>query len=536
MKKGFGYIRCSTIGQAEEGFTLDNQKRTIQEYCQSRGIQLVHIFEDPGRSGRTVNRPEFQEMLAKVKEKGIECIVIYKIDRFARNIADFSRIRIELKDKGISLLSVVEGDLSSGSASSLTANIFASVAEWESDVNSQRTKDALLQKFINGWQPTPPPIGYYSVGSEHEQKTCEPDSYTAPIIKKMFELYSTGQYSMMTLQEWLQDKNIISKNGTIISFSRINNILNNPFYYGLIRWHGQEKIGKHTPLINKQLFDTCKYILEKHRHFLVRERKYDFLLRGFVYCTCGMRLVGDWHVIRSNKKKIGYYHCQKRYSQDCKQKYVELNNLEEQVENYIKEIEFTDEFIAQVQQQAKDFLSTGRQDTQGMRQALINQKTGLEAKRNKLEDLLIDGGFDKETYNRKHSEVVQQMNNLQAQIDEVEEESKLDMPLIEETLFLTKDIYKTYKSAPDPLKRHYLRFFYEGFTVDNKVIAEATPTPIFIALKAANMVKLRQVQLPSINPASSMSGIIKAFQNPVWAEQIRERLKQINTLTRVAAI
>lgn len=110
------------------------------------------------------------------------------------------------------------------------------------------------------------------------------------------------------------------------------------------------------------------------------------------------------------------------------------------------------------------------------------------------------------------------------------------MPLIEETLFLTKDIYRTYKSAPDPLKRHYLRFFYEGFVVDNKVIAEATPTPIFNALKAANIISLKQVQLPSINLPGSLTTIIKAFQNPVWTEQARERLKQIHTLTQAAAI
>ncbi len=416
-------------------------------------------------------------------------------------------------------------------------NIFASVAQWESEANGDRTRDALMQKFRNGWQPTPPPVGYRSVGAEHEQKTCEIDPHAGPIIKKMFELYSTGQYSMMTLQEWLQDKNIISKNGNIISFSRINNILNNPFYYGLIRWHGQEKIGKHIPLISKQLFETCQYILKKHRHFLVRERKFDFLLRGFAYCTCGMRLVGENHVIRSNKKIVSYYHCQTRYSPDCKQKYVQVKDLEEQVENFIKEIEFTDEFIAQVEQQANDFLNTGRQNTDGMRQALINQKKGLEAKRKRVEDLLVDRAIDQETYNRKHPEITQQINNLQTQIDEVEEEGKLDMPLIAETLFLTKDIYKTYKSAPDPLKRHYLRFFYEGFTVDNKVIVEAKPTPIFEALKTANMVKFRTIQPHNpINLTNSMSSLIKAFQNPIWTEQARERLKQIYTLTQAAAI
>ncbi len=497
MKRAFGYIRVSTVGQAEEGFSLDHQREAIKNHCKVHGIHLAQVYVDEGKSGRTTNRPEFQLMLKAIKDKGIDSVLIYKIDRFARNVTDFSRIWNEFKQNNINLISVLEGDLSNGS--SLVPNIFASVAQWESEVNGQRTRDALMEKFNTGWQPTPPPIGYRSMGGEGERKYCEPDQYAAPIIKKMFELYSTGNFSMMSLQDWLKDKNIISKNGTIISFSRINNILRNDFYYGLIRWHGQEKIGKHTPLISKQLFETCQYILEKHRHFLVRERKYDFLLRGFVFCPCGMRLVGDWHVIRSNKKKIAYYHCQKRYSPSCKQKYVQLNDLEQQVENYIKEIEFTEEFIAQVEQQANDFLKTGKQDTRGMQQALINQRTGLESKISKLLDLLIDGSIDKDTHKRKHAEITQQLDNLQAQTDNIEEEGKLDMPLVEQTLSLVKDIYQTYKNAPDPLKRHYLRFFYEAFTVDTKVISEAKPTPIFEALKTANSVRLLATQLLDVD-------------------------------------
>jgi DNA invertase Pin-like site-specific DNA recombinase len=494
MKRAYGYLRVSTTTQVDEGFSLDHQRQAIKDYCKTRSLHLVQIYMDEGKSGRTTNRPEFQQMLKAIKEKGIDSVVIYKIDRFARNVTDFSRICNEFKENNINLISVLEGDLSSGS--SLVPNIFASVAQWESEVNSQRTKDALLEKFNFGWQPTPPPIGYVSMGGDGERKYCEIDPNVGPIIKKIFELYSTGQYSMITLQEWLKDKNIISRNGTIISFSRINNILNNPFYYGLIRWHGVEKMGKQTPLISKQLFDTCKYILEKHRHFLVRERKYDFLLRGFTNCTCGMRLVGDYSLIRSTNTKLGYYHCQKRYSPDCKQKYIQAKVLEQYVEDYIKKVEFTDQFIAQVQQQAKDFLNTGKKETNGMKQAFINQKTGLENKRNKLEDLLIDESIDKDTYKRKHLEITEQLNNLQIQTEEVEEESNLDMSLIEETLALTKDIYKTYKNAPDALKRHYLRFFYEGFVVDNKEIVEANPTPIFNALKNANMARLRTTELP----------------------------------------
>ena len=86
----------------------------------------------------------------------------------------------------------------------------------------------------------------------------------------------------------------------------------------------------------------------------------------------------------------------------------------------------------------------------------------MEAKRNRLEDLVVEGTMDKETYNRKHTEVVQQIDNIQTQLDEVEEENKPDMPLVDEVLNLTRNIHNTYKSAPEPLERHYMRFFYDS--------------------------------------------------------------------------
>lgn len=261
IKNCYIYLRVSTEEQANEGFSIDNQKRACLDYAQMHEYHVKGVFEDGGKSGRTTDRPALQELLKIIKDNPVEAIVIYKIDRFARNVNDFSRLYNELKEMGIKLLSINEGDLMEGN--SLIPNIFASVAQWESEVNGQRTKDALMQKYREGWQPTPPPLGYRSVGGDRERKTCEPDLYTAPIIKEMFELYATGNYSIVEITDWLGDKNLLSKSGTSLGHSVICNILNNPFYYGLIRWCGQSKIGNHLPIISKDLFDTCQYVLAK---------------------------------------------------------------------------------------------------------------------------------------------------------------------------------------------------------------------------------------------------------------------------------
>ncbi|KXK09236.1 MAG: Transposon Tn3 resolvase [Microgenomates bacterium OLB22] len=351
MKTCYIYLRVSTDEQATEGFSLENQKRACMDYAHNHGYHARRIFLDDGKSGRTTQRPAFQELIAEIEKYKVDALIIYKIDRFARNVSDFRDTRKEIEAKGVEMISVLEGNVTKGS--SLIANILASVAEWESDVNGQRTRDALMQKFREGWQPTPPPVGYRSVGGDRERKTCEPDPHTAPIIKELFELYATGNYSIVEIQDWLADRNIISRNGTGLGHSVIHTILNNPFYYGIIRWHGESKIGNHVPIISKEMYDVCQYVLAKHRNFLMRRRIHKWLLGGFAYCAeCGQRYVAEWHKnehkLRARGGKIAYYHCPKRERNGCRAPYIEMEDLEYQVEQEFKNMQFAPEFIEAV--------------------------------------------------------------------------------------------------------------------------------------------------------------------------------------------
>ncbi|EKD63019.1 MAG: Gp20, partial [uncultured bacterium] len=156
MKTCYIYIRVSTDEQATEGYSIENQRRACKDYADMNAYHPKDIFADEGRSGRNIDRPAFQKLLSTLKENPVEAIIVYKIDRFARNVGDFSNIRKQFQAMKVKLLSVCEnGDVTEG----LIGNIFASVAEWESEANSKRTKDALMQKFRDGWQPSPPPIG-----------------------------------------------------------------------------------------------------------------------------------------------------------------------------------------------------------------------------------------------------------------------------------------------------------------------------------------------------------------------------------------
>lgn len=508
MKNCYIYLRVSTDEQAQQGFSIENQKRACTEYAQMRGFHVKEVFIDDGKSARTTDRQALQDMLDAISKLSatnkVEAVIIYKIDRFARNVADFSKMFMEFKDRGIKLISVNEGDLTEGT--SLIPNIFASVAQWESEVNSQRTKDALMQKFREGWQPTPPPIGYRSVGGDRERKTCEPDPYEAPVIKQLFELYSTGNYSIYEVQQWLVEQNITSRNGTPLGHSVIHTILNNPFYHGLIRWHGEAKTGNHQPIISKDIYDTCQYVLAKHRNFLMRRRTHQFLLRGFIYCSeCGQRYTAEWH--RNEKKfkhrggKIGYYHCPKLGKNGCPAPYTELENLENQMQKLFDSIEFSEEFVQAVSEQARSYLKNSRDQSLSDMQGCTNQKSALETKRNKLEDALLDGTIERDVFKRKHDDIQAQLNFIQERVEEIDNRSRIDMNVIDEILAFSRNVGQAYKEAEFYLKRHYLRLFFDKIMVKSERIVDVAHPPIIASLQALSVVIIRHEMLRVMDQA-----------------------------------
>ncbi|OGY14526.1 MAG: hypothetical protein A3A58_03155 [Candidatus Blackburnbacteria bacterium RIFCSPLOWO2_01_FULL_41_27] len=241
--------------------------------------------------------------------------------------------------------------------------------------------------------------------------------------------------------------------------------------------------------------------MAKHRNFLVRKRTHDFLLRGFAYCHyCGERYTAEWHIDKHKLKKrggkIAYYHCQKREKSGCPAKYIEMDSLEVLVEKRFKEMQFSQEFTDTVVRKTREILEEGRATLASRRQGLFNNKTSLETKRNKLEDALLDGTIDRDTFKRKHSEIQAQIIKCDTQIQEIEAKNRIDVDLIEEVLAFTRNIYKTYKQAPKFLKRHYLRFFFEKVMVKDKGVLEVVPTPIFAILRANHQVIITNSLLP----------------------------------------
>ena len=154
------YTRVSTSEQVE-GTSLDFQEGALNSYCRLQGWNLINSYSDPGYSGKDGERPGLQRLLADAKIGLFDKIVVYKLDRLARNLRLLLEIEAQLRDQKASLTSIKESVDTSTGLGKMVFQLFGMIAEWERDTIIERTKNGLLQRYKNGcWAGGKPPFGY----------------------------------------------------------------------------------------------------------------------------------------------------------------------------------------------------------------------------------------------------------------------------------------------------------------------------------------------------------------------------------------
>ena len=398
------YIRVSTEDQAREGFSLPEQEKCLRAMCEFKGYEVYKVYEDAGISAKTGNkRPAFDELLQDIKDKKCNTIVVLKLDRLTRSVADWEKILTFLEEND-AFLDCANDDINTTNANGkMISRILTSVSQQEIERTSERTKIGLAGAIKAGHIPHQSPLGY-----KRENKTLVSDLTTKDVVIRIFEMYHNG-LSYKKISNILNDEKVLDK--TNWRDSTIVGILQNEIYKGDFV-HGK-KTKKPTyyhnvvePIVSKELWEECQVQKKKNSRSYQRTLTYLFLQK--LKCPkCG-RILGGKETTKKNGNSYFYYYCN-----DCKLT-IKENVIEEYISEFIDNIAEYDSVVNQF------FLPMIKQKIENPKEDIEKEIKKQKDKFARIREAYVNEVFTHEEYDLERKKVENTIEDLETRLNESE--------------------------------------------------------------------------------------------------------------------
>lgn len=407
------YTRKSTEEGLEQEFnSLDAQREACAAYILSQRHEgwnlLQEQYDDGGFSGGTMDRPAMQQLLADVKAGKVDVIVVYKVDRLTRSLADFAKIVEVLDARGASFVSVTQAFNTTTSMGRLTLNVLLSFAQFEREVTGERIRDKIAAAKKKGlWMGGPVPLGYQVrdrklVVHEVEAKTVQ------HIFRRYLEMPSVRELIEVLDREGVKTKVQIRASGPHrggIPFARgsLYYLLKNRTYLGEIIHKGDGYPGEHQAIVPKDLWDAVqdKLTLNAKAQKLQMRARHTSLLAGLLHDGLGRRMSPS-HASKQGKRYRYYVtHEQQRADRNEAAWRVPAHDAEQVVldrlddffsdgagllEQFSEEAEQTDTGLLDRAEKARGTLATGSSDAR--REFLLQAIERIDLHDDRLEIIL----------------------------------------------------------------------------------------------------------------------------------------------------
>ena len=322
------YARYSSDNQREE--SIEGQIRECTAYAEKNGFTVVKHYIDRAISAKTDNRPQFQQMI-KDSERGIfDVIIVWKLDRFARNRYDSARYKTQLKRNGVKLVSATEV-ISAGPEGIILESVLEGYAEYYSADLSEKVVRGMTENALKGiYNGGTIPFGYMIDETRHYQ----PDPLLAPYVEQTFQKYADGA-TMTDLRDWLKAHNIKNSMGGEMSYNTIQRMLSNRRYIGELRLRDVVQPNAIPALVSEELFNKVQEKLAKNKKAPARHKAEEsYLLTTKLYCgKCGALMFGESGVSHTGKMYTYYKCAAAKKKKTCDKKAVRKQWLEDLVVN-----------------------------------------------------------------------------------------------------------------------------------------------------------------------------------------------------------
>lgn len=320
------YARYSSQSQTEQ--SIEGQLHACYEYAKVNGHIIVGEYIDRAQSGTTDSRTEFQRMIADSDKHTFEAaVLVYQLDRFARNRYDSAINKVKLKKNGVRVISARE-NISDDASGILVEGVLESMAEYYSAELSQKIRRGMeinAQKCLS--TGSNPSLGFTVDAERHFH--IDPDG--ARIVREIFELYANGT-TVADIIKYLNDKKVKTSKGKEFNKNSLHRMLRNKRYIGTYIYKDVEVLDGMPHIIDNELFDRVQRILDRNKKAPARARgKEEYLLTTKLFCGYCKEMMTGYGGTSKTGRKYRYYACKNAKKNLCQKKVVNKQKIEDRV-------------------------------------------------------------------------------------------------------------------------------------------------------------------------------------------------------------
>lgn len=423
-KRVFIYIRVSTREQADEGYSIGEQKERLIKYCEAMEWDVIKVYIDPGYTGSNMKRPALQEMIKQIERGNADAVLVDKLDRLSRSQFDtLYLIRKVFTKNNCAFVSRAESFDTSSSFGRAMVGILAVFAELERERIRERMADGLEGrakegKFRGG--------GNIPIGYDYDSETGKliENTYESMQVKEAFDLF-IKRTPIQAIVRTLNDKGYRTRYGEWKDGST-RYMMTNRTYLGEVRHKGKWYDGLHDGIIDKDVFDKAQEVMkerDKENEKYRPGKRYSAPLGGLIWCS---HCTAKYHWRNNGRNKDGsyrsYYICYSRAKSDkkmikdpnCKNKTYRDYKLEEIIYTEIRKLKTDPDYFVELKNSI---------DSSARKKLVQRRIDQIDSQVSKLMDLYTLDTIDINAIKAKTNPLIDEKKSLEAELENIEEET-----------------------------------------------------------------------------------------------------------------
>jgi len=522
------YLRVSSKKQMDtavdidpDGNSIATQREVSTRKANQLGADVVHEFVEPGVSASTIEkRQAFQDMLSFLRENSeVRYVIVYARSRAFRNYIDAAITKRLLDKLDVKLVSARE-DFGDG----VYADMMEAVTDIFNDVQNKLSGEdiriKLLHKAENGGTTGKAPIGYLNARIEHEGRlinTIQVDPKRAPLIRKAFELYATGEYGLERLEATMADLGLTARAaGDLperpVTFKWLHRMLQDRYYIGCVVYKGEIYVGRHEPIVDPVLFDRVQEVIAFRSKSGQRDRVLQHYLKGILFCDRCERNERTSRLIYTEAKnrfgnRYAYFLCRGRQDGVCDLPYLSAEKVEQAIVDHYSTLNLPATFVDDVRALLEEALDGEQRSVAELHAAVSRKLKELEAKEDRFLDLLADDQLPQVKVREKLRRIQSERAATEARLANTGAILEVGTRVLLGALDLMSDPEASYTNGTDSIRRNLNETFYQRIYLDEQGVQASDLNPPFDEFHAAiSMTKNASANIAATSKRDPLAG------------------------------